>query len=148
MAEPEGLRHAAIAWLEQRTFDRQIPLSRDEIADFEAKLKGAGDAATVKWDDAVAALAHVVPRHELEAALDLLGVRMDVYSSEKALYGTGRIEAAIDRLSSAGLIYEGTLEPPKGKLADDWEPREQTLFRSTSYGDDVDRPVRKSDGRW
>ncbi|NHF72830.1 arginine--tRNA ligase [Paracoccus xiamenensis] len=80
--------------------------------------------------------------------LALLNVTMDVYSSEKALYGSGRIEAAIDRLRSAGLIYEGTLEPPKGKLPDDWEAREQTLFRSTSYGDDQDRAVQKSDGSW
>lgn len=80
--------------------------------------------------------------------LELLGVTMDVYSSEKALYGTGRIEAAIDRLRSQGLIYEGVLEPPKGKTPEDWEPREQTLFRSTAHGDDVDRPVKKSDGSW
>ncbi|TNC52751.1 arginine--tRNA ligase [Rubellimicrobium rubrum] len=80
--------------------------------------------------------------------LALLGVQMDIYSSEKALYGTGRIEEAIDRLRSQGLIYEGILEPPKGKLPEDWEPREQTLFRSTAHGDDVDRPVRKSDGSW
>ena len=80
--------------------------------------------------------------------LALLGVAMDVYSSEKALYGTGRIEAAIDRLRTAGLIYEGVLEPPKGKTPEDWEPREQTLFRSTAHGDDVDRPVKKSDGSW
>ncbi|MBA4491229.1 arginine--tRNA ligase [Paracoccus sp. S1E-3] len=80
--------------------------------------------------------------------LRLLNVEMDVYSSEKALYGSGRIEAAIDRLRSAGLIYEGTLEPPKGKLPDDWEAREQTLFRSTAYGDDQDRAVQKSDGSW
>jgi arginyl-tRNA synthetase len=80
--------------------------------------------------------------------LALLGVRMDVFSSEKALYGTGKIEEAIERLAAAGLIYEGTLEPPKGKLPEDWEPREQTLFRSTAHGDDLDRPVRKSDGAW
>ncbi|PZO63309.1 MAG: arginine--tRNA ligase [Paracoccus denitrificans] len=77
-----------------------------------------------------------------------LGVKMDVYSSEKALYGTGRIEAAIDHLRDAGLIYEGMLEPPKGKTPEDWEPREQTLFRSSAHGDDVDRPVKKSDGSW
>ena len=47
-----------------------------------------------------------------------------------------------------GLLYEGVLEPPKGKLPEDWEPREQTLFRSTAYGDDADRPVKKSDGGW
>ena len=73
---------------------------------------------------------------------------MDVYSSEKALYGTGKIEAALAALDAQGLIYRGTLEPPKGKTPEDWEPREQTLFRSTAFGDDVDRPVQKSDGGW
>jgi arginyl-tRNA synthetase len=80
--------------------------------------------------------------------LAALGVTMDVYSSEKALYGTGQIEAAIERLRDLGLIYTGTLEPPKGKAPEDWEPREQTLFRSTAFGDDQDRPVQKSDGSW
>jgi arginyl-tRNA synthetase len=83
-------------------------------------------------------------RHDLAA----LGVEMDVYSSEKALYGTGQIEAAIERLRGLGLIYSGTLEPPKGKAPEDWEAREQTLFRSTAFGDDQDRPVQKSDGSW
>jgi len=77
-----------------------------------------------------------------------LGVTMDIYSSEKALYGTGKIEAALAELERQGLIYEGVLEPPKGKTLEDWEPREQTLFRSTAHGDDVDRPVKKSDGAW
>lgn len=80
--------------------------------------------------------------------LALLGVKMDVFYSEKSLYGTGQIEAALKRLEDLGLIYEGVLEPPKGKLPEDWEEREQTLFRSTDYGDDVDRPVKKSDGAW
>jgi arginyl-tRNA synthetase len=80
--------------------------------------------------------------------LAALNVRMDVYSSEKALYGTGLIEAALETLRAKGLIYEGVLEPPKGKTPEDWEPRQQTLFRSTAYGDDVDRPVMKSDGSW
>ena len=84
----------------------------------------------------------------IRADLASLGVTMDVYSSEKAMYGTGRIESAIETLRGLGLIYEGTLEPPKGKLPDDWEEREQTLFRSTAHGDDVDRPVKKSDGSW
>jgi len=77
-----------------------------------------------------------------------LGVSMDVFFSERSLYGTGRIEAAIDDLRGKGLIYKGTLEPPKGKTLEDWEPREQTLFRSTAHGDDVDRPIMKSDGSW
>ncbi|WP_299839128.1 arginine--tRNA ligase [uncultured Paracoccus sp.] len=80
--------------------------------------------------------------------LALLGVTMNVYSSEKALYGTGKIESAIARLEAAGLIYTGTLEPPKGKLPEDWEAREQVLFRSTAFGDDQDRPIQKSDGSW
>jgi arginyl-tRNA synthetase len=80
--------------------------------------------------------------------LAALGVKMDTYYSEKSLYGTGQIEAALERLKGLGLIYEGVLEPPKGKLPEDWEEREQTLFKSTEYGDDVDRPVMKSDGAW
>ncbi|MFT6674759.1 MAG: arginyl-tRNA synthetase [Sulfitobacter sp.] len=80
--------------------------------------------------------------------LKALGVEMDVFYSEKSLYGTGRIEAALADLKGKGLIYEGVLEPPKGKKPEDWEPREQTLFRSTAHGDDVDRPVMKSDGGW
>ncbi|GFE51711.1 arginine--tRNA ligase [Roseobacter cerasinus] len=84
----------------------------------------------------------------IRADLKALGVEMDVFYSEKSLYGTGRIEEAIDDLRDKGLIYEGVLEPPKGKKPEDWEPREQTLFKSTEHGDDVDRPVKKSDGSW
>ncbi|MEM1100715.1 MAG: arginine--tRNA ligase, partial [Pseudomonadota bacterium] len=84
----------------------------------------------------------------IRADLARLGVEMDVFFSEKSLYGTGRIEAAIDVLDEKGLIYNGTLDPPKGKTPEDWEPREQTLFRSTAHGDDVDRPIKKSDGSW
>ncbi|MCD9146667.1 arginine--tRNA ligase [Pseudophaeobacter flagellatus] len=80
--------------------------------------------------------------------LAMLGIKMDVFYSEKSLYGTGKIEAALAELESKGLIYQGVLEPPKGKKPDDWEPREQTLFKSTDHGDDVDRAVKKSDGAW
>ena len=84
----------------------------------------------------------------IRSDLDLLGIEMDTFFSEKSLYGSGKIEAALDRLRDNGLIYKGVLEPPKGKKTDDWEPREQTLFKSTEHGDDVDRPVLKSDGSW
>ncbi|MBD3663441.1 arginine--tRNA ligase [Sulfitobacter aestuariivivens] len=84
----------------------------------------------------------------IKADLAALGVEIDVFYSEKSLYGTGRIEAALEDLKNKGLIYEGVLEPPKGKKPEDWEPREQTLFKSTAHGDDVDRPVMKSDGGW
>lgn len=90
-----------------------------------------------------------------EAMMDLiredlkaLGVEMDQFYSEKSLYGTGRIEGALQALEAKGLIYKGVLEPPKGKVPEDWEPREQTLFKSTEHGDDVDRAVMKSDGSW
>jgi arginyl-tRNA synthetase len=84
----------------------------------------------------------------IRADLASLGVKMDVFYSEKSLYGTGRIEAALKSLDDKGLIYEGVLEPPRGKKPEDWEPRVQTLFKSTEHGDDVDRPVKKSDGAW
>lgn len=80
--------------------------------------------------------------------LKMLGVEMDNFFSEKALYDTGLIESAIAELKAKGLIYRGTLEPPKGQMPDDWEPREQTLFKSTEHGDDVDRAIQKSDGAW
>ena len=94
-------------------------------------------------DFAIAAMMQLI-----EADLDSLGVKMDHFFSEKSLYGTGRIEAAIEDLKGKGLIYRGVLEPPKGKSPEDWEPREQTLFKSTEHGDDVDRPIMKSDGAW
>jgi arginyl-tRNA synthetase len=84
----------------------------------------------------------------IRADLALLGVEMDVFYSEKSLYGSGKIEAAIADLDAKGLIYRGVLEPPKGKVPEDWEPREQLLFKSTAHGDDVDRPIQKSDGSW
>ena len=78
--------------------------------------------------------------------LELLGVKQDIFSSERALVASGAADAMIAKLEADGLIYEGVLEPPKGKTPEDWEPRPQTLFRSTNFGDDVDRPLRKSDG--
>ncbi|MEM0990022.1 MAG: arginine--tRNA ligase [Pseudomonadota bacterium] len=80
--------------------------------------------------------------------LAALGVVMDYFFSEKSLYDTGLIEGALADLEAKDLIYTGVLEPPKGKKPEDWEPRPQTLFRSTAHGDDVDRPIRKADGAW
>ena len=71
-----------------------------------------------------------------------------MFTSERALVEAGKLAAGLDRLAAKGLIYTGVLEPPKGKKPEDWEPREQTLFRSTDFGDDVDRPLKKSDGSW
>jgi arginyl-tRNA synthetase len=80
--------------------------------------------------------------------LDLLGVRHDLFVSERALVERGAIDECLRILGERGLIYTGVLEPPKGKLPEDWEPRPQTLFRATQFGDEVDRPLRKYDGSW
>lgn len=125
--------------------DYLIPVGEALKEKFGASLL---DRPEAEWLAEVRGFATEAMMAMIRDDLALLGVRMDVYSSEKALYGTGKIEAALERLREQGLIYEGTLEPPKGKTPEDWEPREQTLFRSTAHGDDVDRPVKKSDGSW
>ena len=123
-------------------------------------LVKVGEAVKAKYGDTLVGKPEAdwlteLREYSTEAMMDLIrkdlasiGVKMDVFFSEKSLYGTGLIEAALDNLDAKGLIYEGTLEPPKGKLPEDWEPRIQTLFKSTAHGDDVDRPVKKSDGAW
>ena len=80
--------------------------------------------------------------------LAALGLRHDLFVSERALVEAGAIDDCLRALEQRGLIYVGVLEPPKGKLPEDWEPRAQTLFRATRFGDDVDRPLKKSDGSW
>jgi arginyl-tRNA synthetase len=84
----------------------------------------------------------------IRADLAALGVRHDLFVSERELVERGAIDECLAALESQQLIYRGVLEAPKGKLPDDWEPREQTLFRATAFGDDVDRPLKKSDGSW
>ena len=80
--------------------------------------------------------------------LEAMGVAHDAFSSETELVEAGGVNAIISELRDRDLVYEGTLDPPKGQEPDDWEPREQTLFRATNFGDDVDRPLMKSDGAW
>ncbi len=81
--------------------------------------------------------------------LAALGVEQEVFASERALVENGAVQRVFENLSARDLIYTGVLEPPKGKAApEDWEPRPQTLFRATDFGDDVDRPLKKSDGTW
>lgn len=80
--------------------------------------------------------------------LHQLGVNHKVFTSELAIQSAGMIEESFDMLNEGGQLYQGVLEPPKGKVPEDWEPREQTLFRSTDHGDDVDRPLVKSDGSY
>lgn len=106
------------------------------------------DAPEDEWLPKVRNFATDAMMDLIRADLLALGVQMDKFYSEKSLYGGGRIEAALASLEAKGLLYDGFLEPPKGKKPEDWEPREQKLFKSTEFGDDVDRPVQKSDGAW
>jgi arginyl-tRNA synthetase len=98
------------------------------------------------WLDIVRDFTIDAMMRDVREDLALLGIQQDVFSSERKLVASGAADAIIDKLHADGLIYEGVLEPPKGKTPDDWEPRPQTLFRATRFGDDVDRPLRKSDG--
>jgi arginyl-tRNA synthetase len=84
----------------------------------------------------------------IQADLAAIGVRHDLFVSERELVAKGAVDECLTELEQRGLIYTGVLEPPKGKLPDDWEPRAQTLFRATRFGDDVDRPLKKSDRSW
>ena len=80
--------------------------------------------------------------------LALLGIHHDIFLSEAKVLADGAPQAAEAKLRAEGLVYDGTLPPPKGELPDDWEAVELPLFRSTAFGDDVDRPIRKSNGQW
>jgi arginyl-tRNA synthetase len=80
--------------------------------------------------------------------LAALNIHHAVFTSEKALHESGAVQTAFDRLHQRDLIYTGVLEPPKGKLPDDYEARPQALFKASEFGDDTDRPLKKSDGSW
>jgi arginyl-tRNA synthetase len=84
----------------------------------------------------------------IRADLALLGIHHNLFSSEAELHEAGKADAAEKELRARGLIYDGELEKPKGKEIEDWEPVTLPLFRSTQFGDDQDRPIKKSDGSW
>ena len=94
-------------------------------------------------DAAIKAMVNLI-RHDLA----LLDVHHDIFSSEAEVVNSGAVDRALAELDRKGLIYQGYLEPPKGKVIEDWEPVELTLFRSSQFGDDQDRPMKKSDGSW
>jgi len=128
--------------------DYLVPVGEALARDHGITLAGpdATIADPVLWLDLVRQTAIDTMMASIRTDLAALGVVPDVYTSEAALVAAGGPDRVIARLDALGLIYEGTLEPPRGKTPDDWEPRQQTLFRATQFGDDVDRPLRKSDG--
>ena len=123
-------------------------------------LKDVGEALKARYQDSLRDQPEVITlpiirSFAIEAMMDGikadlrdLGIEMDVFSSERQLVEQGRVEEAMSSLSARGLVYRGVLAPPKGQLPEDWEEREQLLFRATEFGDDIDRPLQKSDGSW
>jgi arginyl-tRNA synthetase len=123
--------------------DYLVPIGKMLAEKYGSRYVGApeGEWLDLFREQTVAAMMDMI-----RSDLALLGIRHDVFSSEAAVQKAGKVDVALDRLRAEGLVYEGTLEPPKGELPDDWEPTEMTLFKATAFGDDSDRPVRKSDG--
>ncbi len=125
--------------------DYLIPVGRALAGEHGDRYR---DAHEDEWLGLFKDAAIVAMMAAIRSDLDAVGITFDHFASESALVQSGQVEDVLAALQDNGMIYTGVLEPPKGKTPDDWEPRPQTLFRSTRFGDDVDRPVRKSDGSW
>nr|WP_232307084.1 arginine--tRNA ligase [Sphingomonas sp. Y57] len=123
--------------------DYLVPIGQALAAEFGDAYVGKPES---EWLDLFREKTVAAMMDMIRADLALLGIHHDLFSSEAAVQKAGKVDVALDRLRGEGLVYEGTLEPPKGELPDDWEPTEMTLFKATAFGDDSDRPVRKSDG--
>jgi arginyl-tRNA synthetase len=127
--------------------DYLVPVGQALAAEYGDGLLARSEA---EWLPAVRAKAIAMMMAEIKGDLAALNIKHDVFFSERSLIETGnnRVTETIDYLRSKGDIYEGRLPPPKGGLVEDYEDREQTLFRATAFGDDVDRPLIKSDGSY
>jgi arginyl-tRNA synthetase len=123
------------------------PVGQALAAEYGDKLKTMPEGA---WLPLVRAKAIAMMMEEIKGDLAALDIKHDVFFSERSLIETGnnRVTETVDYLRSKGDVYEGRLPPPKGGPVEDYEDREQTLFRATAYGDDVDRPLLKSDGSY
>ncbi|GGD57172.1 arginine--tRNA ligase [Erythrobacter arachoides] len=123
-----------------------VPVGEAAAQEFGDRYRSAPEA---EWLPVFRAFAVERMMAIIRADLQLLGIAHDVFSSEAALQAAGKPEAAEAWLRAHDLVYDGVLEAPKGKEPpDDWEATELPLFRSTRFGDDQDRPIRKSDGKW
>jgi arginyl-tRNA synthetase len=99
-----------------------------------------------QWLSIVRGTAMAMMMDMIRSDLAALNIRQEVFFSEKSLHDSGEVGDTIGDLRAAGHVYQGRLPPPKGEVPEDWEDREQTLFRATAFGDDIDRPLLKSDG--
>ena len=99
-----------------------------------------------EWLPMVRATSMAMMMDMIRDDLAALNIKQEVFFSEKSLHDSGEVAETIAELRAAGHVYQGSLPPPKGDVPEDWEDREQTLFRATDFGDDIDRPLLKSDG--
>jgi arginyl-tRNA synthetase len=106
------------------------------------------DMPEAEWLPLVREAALSMMMDMIRADLAAIGIRHDVFFSERTLQQSGAVKMLLQELRDRGLVYEGHLPPPKGQLPEDWEDREQTLFRTQEFGDEVDRPLLKSDGSY
>jgi arginyl-tRNA synthetase len=106
------------------------------------------DRPESEWLEPVRSLAISAMMDLIRDDLAALNIKQDLFFSEKSLHTAGDVDRVTNDLEGRDLIYQGRLEPPKGEVPEDWEDREQTLFRATRYGDDTDRPLKKSDGSY
>ena len=106
------------------------------------------DQPETEWINFVREFAIDAIMQGIKDDLRALGIKMDKFSSERRLVNSGAVQRAIEKLQQEGHLYHGVLKPPKGKEPEDWEPREQLLFKASTFGDDTDRPLQKSDGTW
>jgi arginyl-tRNA synthetase len=123
------------------------PVGQALVAEYGAGLKQLRES---RWLPIVRDKAIEMMMDQIKQDLAALGIKHDVFFSERSLIegGNNRVSETIDYLRAKGDVYEGRLQPPKGKAVEDYEDREQTLFRATAFGDDVDRPLIKSDGSY
>ncbi|MCG2840250.1 arginine--tRNA ligase [Sandaracinobacter sp. RS1-74] len=121
------------------------PVGKALAAEFGDRYAAAPES---EWLVPFRARAVAAMMEMIRGDLALLGIHHDIFSSEAALLASGAPQRAEAELRARDLIYDGVLPPPKGETPDDWEPVELPLFRSTAYGDDIDRPIRKSNGQW
>ena len=122
-----------------------IPVGEALAEKYGDQWLGADEEA---WLADIRSFAAILMMDEVREDLKSLGIDFDVFSSEKTLVEKGAVEGVLEQLEKMDLIYTGVLEPPKGKIPDDWEPRPQKLFRASQFGDEVDRALKKSDGTW
>ena len=122
-----------------------VPVGQALAAEFGERYV---DAAEEDWLDLFRERAVAAMMDQIRTDLALLGIHHNVFSSEAELQRAGKPGEAEAWLRAHDLVYDGLLEAPKGKTPEDWEPVELPLFRSTRFGDDQDRPIRKSDGTW